>query len=147
MTEPILEFQGEYRFLSNFYTAEFVWDNILWPNSEAAYQAAKTLDRKQRLLFAQMKNPATSKREGRLIQLRPDWEEVKLQLMLEIVLAKFKQNPHLREKLLATGDAHLEEGNHHKDRIWGVCPPGSGDGQNLLGLVLMQVREHLRNGK
>lgn len=144
MTEPILEFQGEYRFLSNFYTADFVWDNIWWPNSEAAYQAAKTLDRKHRLLFAQMKNPVTSKREGKLVKLRADWESVKVGLMTEIVYEKFNQNAHLKAKLLATGDAHLEEGNHHRDTIWGVCPPGSGNGKNLLGLILMKVRDELQ---
>lgn len=145
MTEPILEFQESFRFLSNFTAAELVWDNILWPHAEAAYQAAKTLDRKHRLLFAQMKNPVTAKREGRLVKLREDWEEVKCELMREIVLAKFIQNPELKAKLLATGDAHIEEGNNHNDRIWGVCPPGSGNGRNLLGLILMNVRDELRN--
>lgn len=144
MTEPILEFKGENAYLSNFHRATLVWDGIYWPHTEAAYQAAKTLDRKTRILFSQMSNPGTSKREGKTVKLRPDWEEVKYELMKEIVLAKFEQNVDLQRKLLATGDAHLEEGNNHRDKIWGVCPPGSDDGLNLLGKVLMEVRDILR---
>lgn len=145
MTEPILLFKGPYWFLSNFYPATFVWDDITWPHSEAAYQAAKTLDRSHRLLFAQMTNPGTSKREGRLVKCRPDWLEVRDRIMLEVVLAKFKQNPKLRRQLIATGDAYLEEGNHHKDNYWGTCPPGSSNGENMLGHILMAVRDKLRD--
>lgn len=145
MAEPILEFQKSYRFLSNFWSAELEWEGIVWPHSEAAYQAAKTLDWSERLVISRMHNPVDAKRAGKRVKLRPDWEEVKLKIMLEIVYAKFTQNPALREKLIATGEAHLEEGNNHRDLIWGVCPPGSGKGQNLLGLVLMEVREKLRN--
>lgn len=145
MTEvdSILTFFGNYRFLSNFYPAEFVWDRIIWPSSEHAYVAAKTLDREERLKISRMEGKGVIKRYGRQIDLRPDWEEVKYDIMLEIVRAKFSQNPDLKEKLLATGNAHLEEGNHWKDRIWGVCPPGSGNGKNYLGKILMQVREEL----
>lgn len=141
--DSILTFFGNYRFLSNFYPAEFVWDRIIWPSSEHAYVAAKTLDREERLKISRMEGKGVIKRYGRQIDLRPDWEEVKYDIMLEIVRAKFSQNPDLKEKLLATGNAHLEEGNHWKDRIWGVCPPGSGNGKNYLGKILMQVREEL----
>lgn len=141
--DSILTFFGKYRFLSNFYPAEFVWDRIIWPSSEHAYVAAKTLDREERLKISRMEGKGVIKRYGRQIDLRPDWEEVKYDIMLEIVRAKFSQNPDLKEKLLATGNAHLEEGNHWKDRIWGVCPPGSGNGKNYLGKILMQVREEL----
>lgn len=143
MTPPILEFQGEYRFLSNFFGATFVWDGLFWYHTEGAYQAAKSLDPKTRNLFSQIRSPATVKREGKTVTLRSDWEDVKYELMLEIVLTKFVQNPDLARKLIATGDAHLEEGNNHGDNIWGVCPPNSGLGQNLLGKVLMEVRTQL----
>lgn len=144
MTEAILEFKGEHAYLSNFHRATLVWDGIFWPHTEAAYQAAKSLDRPTRILFSQMNNPGTSKREGKTVKLRPDWEEVKVELMKEIVLAKFEQNADLARKLLATGDVYLEEGNNHGDNIWGVCPPGSVGGTNYLGKVLMEVRDILR---
>lgn len=143
MTSPILEFKDEYRFLSNFFGASFVWDGLYWHHTEGAYQAAKTLDRDTRKLFSQMRSPATAKREGKTVKLRDDWEAVKYELMLEIVLTKFVQNPDLARQLIATGDAHLEEGNNHGDNIWGVCPPGSNNGLNYLGKVLMEVRTQL----
>ena len=72
--------------------------------------------------------------------MRSDWEEVKDKVMYEIVLAKFTQNPDLKEKLLATGDESLEEGNTWGDTIWGTV---DGVGENRLGKILMRVRDEL----
>lgn len=141
---PILEFKDEYSFLSNFHPATFVWNHIFWHNSEAAYQAAKSLDRAVWLTFANMTNPGEAKRAGKLIQMRPDWVNVKVEIMRDIVFQKFSQNPDLRLQLLATGDARLEEGNLWKDVFWGVCPPGSGIGQNHLGDILMYCRRSFK---
>lgn len=134
------QFKGEYHFLSNFYIAELVWDGIVWPHSEAAYQAAKTLDRETRLRFATM-TPGATKRAGRTLEIRPDWEEVKFETMYDIVRCKFEQNPELKGKLLDTGNAYLKEGNFHKDNIWGVCPPDNPNGKNWLGKILMSLRD------
>lgn len=142
----IFEFTGEYRFLSNFYIADFVWNGTLWPHSEAAYQAAKATTRADYESFIKMK-PGEAKRHGKVINIRSDWEEVKYDIMRDIVFEKFRQNPDLAEKLLATGWAHLEEGNNHHDQIWGVCPPRSSQGSNLLGKILMDVREELRSNQ
>lgn len=157
----ILQFFGEYRFLSNFWMAKIKWEGIVWPSTEHAYQAAKCEDRSLWPLFLKM-SVVEVKRAGRgsfkvlvddeidpyyteyKFDLRPDWEEVKVSIMHELVLAKFTQNPDLAEKLLTTGDAHLEEGNHWGDKIWGVCPAGSGNGKNYLGRILMLVRSQLR---
>ena len=68
--------------------------------------------------------------------LRPDWEEVKVQVMRELLYAKFSEEP-LRGMLKATGDQHLEEGNNWGDTFWGVC---RGRGENWLGKLLMEVR-------
>lgn len=140
--ESILQFQEKYRFLSNFWVAPVTWEGITYPSSECAYQAAKSLDSTVRLLFTTM-TPSKAKREGKKIKLREDWEEVKLQVMYEIVLAKFTQNADLKELLLDTGYAYLEEGNYHHDHIWGVCPPITGTGRNELGKILIQVRREL----
>lgn len=142
--EKIETFFGQYRFLSNFWACEFVWDNIVWQNSEGAYVAAKTLDREQRLAISKITEPGKVKRYGRSMELRPDWEQVKVPLMYEIVKAKFTQNPDLRQALIDTGDAILEEGNTWGDRVWGISPPGSGNGRNELGKILMRLREELK---
>jgi hypothetical protein len=141
--KPILQFIGPYRFLSNFYPAEFVWDNIIWQHSEGAFQAAKSSNRKVRLAMSEVKSPAETKQLGKRVDLRSNWPEIRESVMYEIVFAKFSQNQKLKDQLLATGNAHIEEGNTWKDRFWGVCPPGSGNGENKLGNILMAVREKL----
>lgn len=136
----IKEFRGQYYFLSNFYNAKVEWEGITYLNNESAFQSAKVTDFETRLKFANL-DPSSGKRKGRNVQLRHDWEKVKFDIMYEIVKAKFTQNEDLKEKLLATGNEELQEGNTWNDRIWGVC---NGKGQNHLGKILMRVREELR---
>lgn len=134
----IESFRDEYFFLSNFYPVEIKLDGIVYPNAETAFQAQKTLDVEERRKFSMLKNPVQAKRLGRKVKLRDDWEEVKLDIMTEIVSQKFLQNPYLLEKLIATGNEELVEGNKWGDRFWGVC---KGKGQNNLGKILMKIRD------
>lgn len=126
-------FRDEYFFLSNFYPVEIKLDGIVYPNAETAFQAQKTLDVEERRKFSMLKNPVQAKRLGRKVKLRDDWEEVKLDIMTEIVSQKFLQHPHLIEMLLQTGDEELVEGNK-----WDVC---KGKGENHLGKILMKIRD------
>jgi hypothetical protein len=120
---PILEFSGEHHFLSNFHEGDpFVWNGDLWLTSEHAYQAAKCAREYQYHLIRNLARPNQAKRAGKHVELRSDWEQVKDGIMLSIVRAKFNSHQHLARLLLATGDAHLEEGNWWKDRYWGVLP-------------------------
>jgi ribA/ribD-fused uncharacterized protein len=135
-------FQGEYRFLSNFWPAVVEYEGITYPSVEHAYQAAKTLDRNERRRIAAIVEPDDAKRAGRALpNQRKDWEQVKLRVMEDCVRYKFMHHAELREKLLATGDAELIEGNTWNDRYWGVC---EGQGENHLGKILMKVRTELR---
>lgn len=134
----ILSFRDEYFFLSNFYPVEIKLDGIVYPNAETAFQAQKTLDVEERRKFSMLKNPVQAKRLGRKVKLRDDWEEVKLDIMTEVVSQKFLQHPHLIEMLLQTGDEELVEGNKWGDRFWGVC---KGVGENHLGKILMKIRD------
>jgi ribA/ribD-fused uncharacterized protein len=138
------EFQGKYRFLSNFYPAVVVFEGITYPHVEGAYQSAKTTDMSERRRIAAIADPAEAKRAGRALKYRPDWEQVKFDVMETCVRYKFTHHPELREKLLATGNATLEEGNNWGDRIWGVV---DGQGENRLGKILMKVRDELRTAR
>ena len=137
----INEFRGKYYFLSNFYTAPVEYDGLLYQNNEAAFQSVKCINKKDRKQFTNLP-PNKAKGLGRRVKLRNDWEEVKDRVMYDIVKDKFIRNKDLKEKLLATGDRYLEEGNWWNDTYWGVC---NGKGQNKLGAILMQVREEIKN--
>lgn len=139
----IREFQGEHRFLSNFWPARITFGEWTFPTAEHAYQAAKSLDPVDWKDAQECVSPGAAKRLGKTFTLRPDWDDVKLEIMPEIVRAKFR-DPELREKLLATGDAQLIEGNNWGDTFWGVS---RGKGHNHLGRILMQVRSEILNQK
>lgn len=136
----INSFSGDYDFLSNFYEAPVTFNNILYGSSEAAFQAQKTTQWDQQVLISRM-SPGQAKRAGRKLKLREDWESVKVMTMREVCEAKFAQNPELIERLLDTDDAYLEEGNTWGDKFWGVC---DGEGENMLGKILMDIREELK---
>lgn len=135
----INKFRGANRFLSNFYETSVEWEGLTYPSSEAAFQAAKTLDQEDRKRFQTMA-PTVAKREGYKVKLRENWEDIKIDVMYQIVLAKFSQNEFLKQKLIATGREWLEEGNTWGDRTWGTV---DGIGNNYLGKVLMAVRSVL----
>jgi ribA/ribD-fused uncharacterized protein len=141
--EKIDCFDGEFAFLSNFHSVAVILDGIRYDNSEAAFQAQKCELMSDRFKFTNLM-PGKSKRLGRKIKLRSDWEQVKEQAMYDVVKAKFTQHPHLRDLLLSTGDIYLEEGNTWGDAIWGV--PVGGTGQNKLGHILMRVRSEMVQG-
>ncbi len=134
-------FWGDYRFLSNFYKTEIVYEGLTYGSTEAAYQSAKTTNETIRKYFSTL-SPADSKKYGQKIKIREDWDDVKIGVMLELTRAKYLDRV-LRKRLLATGDAELIEGNTWNDTFWGVC---KGEGLNHLGQILMVVREELRNG-
>lgn len=137
----ISNFRGEFAFLSNFYEAPVNIDGIIYKNSEAAFQAQKCRDQNERLRFTEM-TALEAKGFGKKVNLRPDWEKEKVNIMRGIVVAKFNQHPELAQKLLETGDAYLEEGNTWGDQFWGTV---NGKGANYLGYILMETREILKN--
>ena len=137
MSTRINAFRNEYYFLSNFYEIPVTYQGITYQNNEAAFQAQKCVNEKDKLKFKDL-NASEAKKLGRQITLRKDWEDVKIRIMQEIVTAKFEQHPDLANKLLDTKDAYLEEGNTWGDRVWGTV---DGKGANNLGIILMEERE------
>lgn len=138
----IRSFKDEYKFLSNFYPCWVEYEGEEYPSTEHAYQAAKTTDTDMRVRIKNAKTAGDAKRLGQGVELRDDWESIKPVIMMELLLQKFSQ-PLLKKKLLATGDALLVEGNYWHDNYWGECVCGKcrAGGLNMLGKVLMKVRE------
>lgn len=138
MKKTIDKFEGKHYFLSNFYNAPIEYEGFTYENNEAAFQAQKDLARRSE--FVKLP-PNKAKSLGRRVNLREDWDEVKVNIMYEIVLAKFIQNENLKRRLINTGNASLIEGNWWKDTFWGVC---NGEGRNELGIILEKIRNELK---
>lgn len=132
---PIDSFSGEYRFLSNFYPSPIKWHDGIYPTVEHIFQAFKTIDPEERDEIRNAKTPGEAKRLGRKVTLRPDWNDIKIEVMNNFLQSKFRI-PELRNKLMDTGTRELIEGNTWGDRFWGV----DGTGKNELGKLLMEIR-------
>ena len=136
-------FTGYYRFLSNFYPCVVFHDNTFYCSAEHAYQAAKTLDIEEKLKIRRCVTASVAKKVARTINLRPDWEQVKFEIMKEIVTDKFQRNDFLKNMLLKTGDLPIAEVNNWGDTYWGVF---GGVGSNHLGKILMEIRSQYQIG-
>ncbi len=140
----ITKFQDQYRFLSNFWRVPIEVDGIIYATVEHYFQSQKASTADGAKLIASATSPKEAKRLGKTVEMRGDWEQVKLGVMERGVRAKFEQHPDLARKLMETGDALLEEGNLWGDIFWGV-DARTGNGKNHLGKILMQVREDMKN--
>lgn len=139
-----VEFKGDKNFLSNMYPCEIILNGISYASSENYYMSSKFVGTNDVLAEKlQQCTPQTSKRlaNKHKLDIRPDWEDIKLQIMQTGLFAKFLQNTELATRLLATGNEHLEERNCWNDTFWGTC---KGVGENNLGKLLMRVREYLK---
>lgn len=126
-------------FLSNFYPSRIKIWNMNFYNADAAYQAGKFLDKPEiAVRFTHLNGQETTQVSKKLnYQRRGDWYQVREKIMLEVLRAKFDQNPELTELLLATGDAYLVL-HSNQDVLWTDSLDGSG--KNRLGQFLMQIR-------
>ena len=135
---PITQFQGMYRWLSNFWPVYIEYEGRGFPSVEHAYQAAKLKPEAREPFQSVHMKAGEAKRLGRGKE-PADWKERNLGIMLDLLRLKF-QDAKLRKSLLDTKDIELIEGNNWNDTFWGVC---RGVGQNNLGKLLMQVRSEL----
>jgi len=141
-----LRFYYEYEengFLSNYWLVNITLEGKDWPSVEHYYQAHKTLDK----AFAERIRSCGTCDEAKTLGNSPecirraDWDEVKDTVMMQAITAKFTQHADLGIKLIATGDAVLEE-NSTKDYYWGIGADGTG--KSMLGHLLMNLREQLK---
>jgi len=126
-------------------------DGILYPTSEQAYMAAKTLKLDVRRWISQMPTAAEAKKycrsdEFKQCYMRPDFWDLCVHFMGDILRQKFA-DPQLKKILLDTGDAYLMEGNTWGDNFWGKVVDSSGClvGKNNLGKILMDLRSEFRS--
>lgn len=143
----INSFKGEYGFLSNFHSVTIEYKGLVYPNVEAAFQAQKCASEEAKLKYTKKMNPLAAKQMGKREPGLPEnWNDIAGDIMEDILRVKFS-NEELRQKLLATGDAELIEGNHWHDNRWGQCSCEKcrdKKAENLLGKILMQIRSEIR---
>lgn len=135
----INSFTGNYRFLSNFYPCNIYYCGINYPSTEHAYQATKTNSPEEKFKIAKLDTPGRAKRYGQLLKIREDWDQIKLKVMKDLLIIKFRDSM-LKQKLLDTGNQELIEGNTWNDTFWGIC---YGKGKNNLGKLLMIIRDRI----
>lgn len=134
----------QYGAFSNFTPTPITIDGRVWPTVEHFYQAMKSPYLIDQENIRMAKTPGMAKRLGQKCIMRDEWELVKMAVMTEAVFTKFSTYPELKKLLLETGDAEIYEDSPF-DKIWGTGVKGGiGEGQNLLGKVLMHVRDKLR---
>ena len=150
MTKYIFFYGG---FLSNWYAAEFTYKGHEFANSEQAFMWEKAIlfsDNEIANKILKTSDPRKVKALGRKVKNFDSitWDDHKYNLMVDVNYEKYKQNPDMLEKLLKTGDSEIVEASPF-DKIWGIgldeeqaikTDPQNWPGQNLLGLVLMELR-------
>jgi N-glycosidase YbiA len=147
-SEPkVIQFYGRhtpYYEFSNFYPCYVQVDGLEWPSSEAYYQAEKFSlphGAELREKIRKARNATTAKQLAYTLPCDPNWDTRKVAVMRKVLRCKFTQHPRLRELLLGTGNSTLVE--HTKnDSFWGDGGR-EGNGQNMLGRLLMELRTEL----
>ena len=136
--------KGIFGCFSNFSRHPITLDGHEWPTTEHYFQAKKFegTSHEDELRKASSAMEVARKGRERNRPLRSDWEQVKDDIMRKAVRAKFTQHLDLRETLLSTGDAVLVE-HTVNDSYWG--DGGDGSGKNMLGKILVEIREELKN--
>ena len=133
----------DYGCFSNFAAYPITLKGKRSPTSEHYFQAQKFAGTEHEEMVRKANSPMIAARMGRSrkVKLRRDWESVKVSVMRDAVRAKFTQHDDLREMLLSTGDAGIVE-HTENDSYWG--DGGDGTGKNMLGRILMEIREELK---
>ena len=137
--DVIDQFKDEYSFLRNQFSCRFVWQGITYNNAEAAFQSSKCADVSEREKYSRLSARKAARWGGEQIPFS-GWEDARLDIMEEILKAKFEQNPHLMKELTDTGNRILINGDSNKDTFWGI-DLYSWQGENNLGKILMSIRD------
>ena len=135
--------KDEYGYMSNFYRSKQIVDGKEYITNEHWYQSQKAVDPVIREWIRLSPTPHGAMMAGRSLRKKevyPEWDKIKFDVMKKGIHAKFSQNEDIKNKLLSTGDVNIHE-DSPTDMVWGI------KGQDMLGKILMEVREELRGNK
>lgn len=149
------KFRGEYDWLSNFHMRPISVGGAVLKSTEHFFASCKSVNPQEVKFVLDAPTAYEARQQGKTVTLRPDWNDIRVEVMAIGLWYKFTYNPDLKDKLLLTGDKILIEGNWWHDNFWGDCKFGHGfvdtckrcqyiKGQNKLGKLLMQLRGYYR---
>ncbi len=146
MNEPVYFCEPDYYPLSNFSAFAIEWKGRVWPTSEHAYQAEKYSNEEiiEKLFRSRSVDEVYRIAQDHKSERRADWDEVKIDLMKDILKEKMKQHPIIETMLIESGDRPLIK-DTWKDNFWGWGP--NKDGKNMLGVLWMEVRNEVRKSQ
>lgn len=140
-----IQFEMNGRWIKNWFSnmvlSPIIIDEIKYCSVENYYQSQKSLDKNDWLKFSNI-TPSEAKKQGKLLPIRPDWEQVKYEIMKRGLRVKFNSEPW-KQLLLNTNEDIIIEWNNWKDKTWGVTIDDC-IGNNLLGQALMEIRNELK---
>ncbi len=140
--DKVCFYEREFYPLSSFSSFMVEWKGVLYMTAEHAYHTEKFIDPE---IIEKIKNTRSAHDAFKLAReyadkVRPDWFDIRVDVMEQIVRAKVAQHPYVKKKLLETGDREIVE-DSWRDDFWGWGP--NKDGQNQLGKIWMRVRSDL----
>lgn len=140
----IFFYEHEFYVFSNFSSFMLFWQGKLYPTSEHAYHSEKFEDEdlKEQIRSALSAHDAVKLAHANTDKYRSDWDDIKLNIMKEILRAKINQHTYVKKKLLESGDKELVE-DSWRDSYWGWGP--NKNGQNHLGKLWMELRDEFKN--
>ena len=133
------KFRGSFGLLSNMSACKIIANGYEFNSLENAYQSCKCKNQEDIKLFVNI-TPVRAKELGNQITIKDNWDDIKLEVMENLVYQKFSKNDKLKFLLLMTGNEKLIERNKYGDTFWGIS---NGVGENNLGKILMKVRQQL----
>lgn len=142
--KQVFFYEQDFYVLSNFSAFRISWKQLTFDTTEAAYHWEKfpaSMSTRYAICDAKSAHEAFKIAELNKPLRRPDWDQVKVGIMRDILRAKVRQHEYVRRKLIATGDRELIE-DSWRDDFWGWGP--NRDGQNMLGKLWMEIRAELR---
>lgn len=144
--EDILTFtKPETRWLSNMTYVNIYFDGILYPSTENFYQAMKYSDQSIRRLISKM-TPYDAKkysREHPMTHAPMESASCRIRVMTYAQRQKYVID-EFQQKLLLTGNCHIEEGNWWNDKFWGTDIK-TREGENNLGKIIMNLRKEIQD--
>lgn len=137
-----------HKWLSNMIPVKINLKGKTYPSVEHAYQSEKSKDKTWKELCSKENISGKQiKVFSKTIDLRPDWEDVKLLVMEYCLREKFNQEP-FKSALINTGNENIQEGNYWGDKFFGIDLKETPNvGENHLGRLIMKIRDELNNGK